>query len=387
MKYSRLLIGAFVVGIASWIVVGEQVSQVSANAYINAQIVTVRSDRAGKISLPPRTLGSSVLMGETLAKVVNLSVDSSRLNDLELERAHKAAEVASMSRRLEVHKEVLAGLRNRSSMFRAFRVEEARIRLTRAQRRLAVLQERNSLQSQGPEAAAWVVEPFAREPDSYELALEHAHEEVEISEIVLEAAERGVFLGDGYNDAPSAEQHATKLSSEIQLQAATLQQLEAQYEALVERLGLEKLRVEELQVDLIRAPASGTIWELIATNEVRVERGDPILRIVDCSSTIVSLSVSEMTYNSLKIGDDASFRFNNDRRVFKGTITRLSGSGAKKIYDTLAVVPGLRHLERFDVTVSVPELASEPELACAIGRTGRVFFEPRPLDIIRKFLR
>jgi hypothetical protein len=47
------------------------------------------------------------------------------------------------------------------------------------------------------------------------------------------------------------------------------------------------------------------------------------------------------------------------------------------------VAPSARHLERFDVAVAVPGLQEDPELACAIGRTGRVFFDARPLDWLR----
>lgn len=39
--------------------------------------------------------------------------------------------------------------------------------------------------------------------------------------------------------------------------------------------------------------------------------------------------------------------------------------------------------ERYDVTLSVPGLRDDPEFNCAIGRTGRVVFDVRPLDWIR----
>ena len=202
-------------------------------------------------------------------------------------------------------------------------------------------------------------------------------------ENTLAAAESGVFLGDGYNDSPNAEQYFSELGVELQNRIAALRQAKNQLEALNKRLAHERLRVEKLQSGELRAPVSGMYWDVIAADQVHVQRGDPILRLVDCGTTIVSLSVSEMVYNSLELGGEASFRFMNGSRVFKGTVTRLAGSGAIKIYDSLAVVPGMRHLERFDVTVTIPELLEDLKLACAIGRTGRVFFEGRPLDSIR----
>ena len=64
-------------------------------------------------------------------------------------------------------------------------------------------------------------------------------------------------------------------------------------------------------------------------------------------------------------------------------LARLAGSGAETVYRNLAVAPSQRHLQRYDVAVDVPGLAEDAGLACAIGRTGRVFFAARPLDWLR----
>ncbi|MHB0951186.1 MAG: hypothetical protein ACYC10_04590 [Allorhizobium sp.] len=65
----------------------------------------------------------------------------------------------------------------------------------------------------------------------------------------------------------------------------------------------------------------------------------------------------------------------------------MAGSGAQNVYQNLAVGPSQEHLGRYDVALSVPGLLGDDKLRCGIGRTGRVFFEPRPLDWLRKFWR
>ena len=75
---------------------------------------------------------------------------------------------------------------------------------------------------------------------------------------------------------------------------------------------------------------------------------------------------------------------NGSDRLLPGLVTRVAGSGASTVYQNLAIAPSERHLERFDVTLDVPALRQEPELRCLIGRTGRVFFEARPLDWLRQ---
>jgi hypothetical protein len=62
----------------------------------------------------------------------------------------------------------------------------------------------------------------------------------------------------------------------------------------------------------------------------------------------------------------------------------LAGSGAETIYRNLAIAPSRQHLERYDVTLLSPALR-DSDVGCAIGRTGRVFFDARPLDFVRRF--
>jgi len=127
----------------------------------------------------------------------------------------------------------------------------------------------------------------------------------------------------------------------------------------------------------------GLIWEVLAADGEQIQRGDPVLHLVDCSSTMVSLSVSESVYNTLEPGQVAGFRATGASRVLDATVSRLAGAGAATVYRSLAVAPSQKHLERYDVTLLVNGLRDLPELSCAIGRTGRVFFDRRPLDLLR----
>ncbi|WP_354267247.1 hypothetical protein [Bradyrhizobium elkanii] len=101
---------------------------------------------------------------------------------------------------------------------------------------------------------------------------------------------------------------------------------------------------------------------------------------------MVTAGVSESLYDGLSVGTAVQFRLFRDDRVFNGTITRLGGSGAASLYTNLAVGPSAQHLQRFDVTVTVPDLAGEADLSCAIGRTGRVIFTAGPIAQFRRFM-
>ena len=385
MKYTRLLVGLLVILVALWVIVGEQVAGVSSDAFVNAPVVTIRSDVAGTVALSARALGSKVSKGEVLGAVTDPLVDNIRLSDLMLESDLAAAEAARLEAVIGANRAMQEALAMRQASFLAHRLEELKARLDHARNRLRILE------GTAPDATAQAladavsesVDRERAEPLLSDLALDHARERVAVLETALDAARQGVFLGDGYNDAPFSEQRSLALAGEIAAQEAALAEARARISALGARLSREKVRVNGLTGGEFRAPVDGLYWEVMQADGVTAQRGDPLVRIVDCTGVIVSLSVSENVYNSLRLGQSAEFRLAGQSRVFDATVSRLAGSGAATIYQTLAVAPSARHLQRFDVTLSVPALASDPDLSCAIGRTGRVFFDRRPLDWLR----
>ncbi|MGR3272502.1 HlyD family efflux transporter periplasmic adaptor subunit [Thalassococcus profundi] len=386
MKYSRLLIGFIAIALALWIIIGEQMSGASANAFVNARLVTVRSEVAGTVEMPVRSLGSRIGEGERVATITDPLVDRVRLNDLVMERSFLSSEALRLEAYQKSTNEILQSLEARSERYTENRLEDLRIRLEHARARLSLLEEQGA--GDATPATTDAVNPdngrLPGEPQLPALALDYARERVEVLEIALRAAESGVFLGDGYNDAPNAEQRAVELRSEVAATEAAIADVERRKTAVDERVGRERQRVNGLTGGDILAPVTGLFWEVMAADGEHLERGDPVLKMVDCGSLMVNLSVSEGIYNTLEVGQTAEFRPLGGSDVFDGTVTRLAGAGAATIYRNLAVAPSQQHLERYDVTLLVPGLKDDPELSCAIGRTGRVFFDRRPLDWLRR---
>lgn len=370
MRFTRLIIGALIIIVAVFILVGEQLAGTSADAVINARVTTVRAPIAGEISLQPRTLGSTVSRGESLGSIRDTLADAVRLEDLQRERATAAADFARFQLEIAALEQSLESLAARQREYQQERVAqlEAELTITRLEAQLTGPADTDHTDTQTV------------------LGLQRAiaDERVRIAEIALEAARQGRFLGDGFNDAPFSEQQIVQRELRLAEANAAAEQHSSILDAIDARLGTERLRVNRLDSRQLLSLANGRLWELLADDGETVQRGQDILRIVNCDAPLVTLSVTEFVYNRLAIGDPASFRMTGDGRTFDGTITRLAGSGAATIYRNLAIAPSQRHLERFDVTLLVPGLREEPELGCAIGRTGRVFFEARPLDFLRR---
>ncbi len=321
-------------------------SGASADAVINARLTTVRAPIAGRVSIERRSLGTHIAQGEPIGSIVDPIVDDIRLNDLLLEQALAKAELGRQRAVIGALKTSIEELSTRATAYRRQRVRQ--------------LEARSAFGESGASSAA--------------------------GEIELESARQGIFLGDGYNDAPFSGQRLVDLDLRLEEMRASLKAQEARIMALDDRVKSERLRVNKLAAHQLASNARGIVWEAPAGNGEIVQRGQDLIRLVDCGSSIVTLSVTEGVYNRLRLGDGGTFRLDTDGRTFQGSVTRLAGSGAATIYRNLAIAPSEKHLERYDVTLLSQSLR-DSDVGCAIGRTGRVFFEARPLDFLRRLWR
>lgn len=373
MRITRLVIGALIVAVALWIIVGEQMAGASANAVVNARLSTLRTPIAGEVEMPDRALGAATSEGEVLATVVDPLADAVRLEDLQMERNFAFAEVARLEALVADTRGTMAVLERRGDRFAERQIAELELRLSHARDRLRLLGVNDERAE--PE------ETLAGDPSSLEQS--RAREEVDVLENALAAARAGVFIGDGYNDAPNSQQRLVELETLLAELQADLRAAQSRVAALGARVEAEQVAVNRLAAAEIRSTVDGQVWDVLAADGERLQRGEPVLRLVDCGSLVVTLSVTETVYNRLRIGDAAEFRLAGSGEVYPGTVTRLAGSGAATVYRNLAVAPSRQHLERYDVALLVPGLRADPDLQCPVGRTGRAFFERRPLDWLR----
>lgn len=397
MRLARLTIGIILVGLALFVIIGEHLAGASADAVINARLTTARAPIAGLLTFDTPVLGARVRAGQTLGFIDDDLANNSRLSDLIDERARAEAERARLEGALGAVREAIAKLEERAGLYRSQRLEQMKAELAaskaaeeawQAQIRLYqnMLDRATRLTTTGAERMSELEQAESRLRVA-ERELERAQAQTAAVEVSLRAAERGVFLGDGYNDAPYSEQRISELRwQESELTTALTAQT-AILTAQRERLNAERLRFARTSHANLTTNVNGILWTMMTTGGERVEQGQDLFQLVDCDSTMVTLSVTESTYNTLKHGQRAQFRPTGETHVFDGTIIRLAGPGAQGVYRNLAVAASPRHLERFDVTLFVPALLNDEELRCAIGRTGRAFFEARPLDWLRQFWR
>jgi hypothetical protein len=138
-------------------------------------------------------------------------------------------------------------------------------------------------------------------------------------------------------------------------------------------LEAEASRYSELSRVALSSPGDVLVWEVLVSPGEEVRKGQDLMRLLDCSGALISVTVRESVFNQLRLGDKAQFRFSGQSARYDGAIVRMSGSAAPP--DNLAIQSAGSSSGGYRIAVSIPDLATKQ---CAVGRTGTVVFNPSP---------
>jgi multidrug resistance efflux pump len=356
----------------------------SVEAVVNARIVSVRAPidgvvGGGKYAV---SLGFIVNYGQQMLAVQNIRADSARLDDIMRTIGRLNDERPALVARLEAARKAFANVKDQVETFRdgrrreldakfreyAANVTAAHAKTSQAEdtaRRFTKLVAQNYV-SQIEFNQAQTNVAVAR---AAEAAAEHQLESVAVER---DAVVKGAFVGDTYNDRPSSVQRAEELVQRISDLEADLGPRDAQAARLAAEAVVEAEKFNGKAEAAVMAPVRGRVFDIMAAPGEEVHRGQDLVRLIDCSETLVTATVSETAYNRLHIGGKARFRLANERVDREGAIVSLAGS-AETISQAMAIQPTSGTKENFRVMVAVPGL--DEAASCNIGRTGRVVFE------------
>jgi multidrug resistance efflux pump len=353
----------------------------SVEAVVNARLVSLRAPIDGKIEdadFAP-TIGAVAPRGRFMLRISNSRADRARLDDLQRLVDQTEGERPATAKRLMRLKELHEQISQQVRAFQAGRIRqlEERTMDLKAQasateaaefEAASTLTRTKSLASSGVQTTVAVgrAERDAKVAAETQKSLNHR---LFASEVELEAARRGEYVGDSYNDRPSSVQHAEELSVRIAEAEAELSSRDQRLARLHVALDAEAVRYSELSNAVLSSPTEALVWEVLVSPGEEVRKGQDLLRLLDCSGALVTVTVRESVFNQLRIGDQAQFRFSGQSGKYNGTIVRMSGSAAPP--DNLAIQPTGLSSGGYRIAVSVPDLASTQ---CGVGRTGTVVF-------------
>jgi len=351
----------------------------STEAVVNARLVSLRAPVDGRIEDFAPTIGTAVSRGRLVLHITNRRADRARLDDLQRMVDQIEGERPAIARRLARLKEIHEQIARQARAFQAGRIQELEERV------LDLKAQVSATEVSEAEAASTLARTRVLAVSGYQttVAVERAERDAKVAahtqkslnhrlfatEVELEAARRGEYVGDSYNDRPSSLQHADELSVRIVEAEAEVSSRDERLAGLRAALNAENTRYSEMSSAVLSSPIDGQVWEVLVAPGEEVRKGQDLLRLLDCSGALVTVTVRESVFNQLHIGDKTQFRFSNQSGRYEGTIVRMSGSAAPP--DNLAIQATGLSSGGYRVAVSVPELASA---RCGVGRTGTVVF-------------
>jgi HlyD family secretion protein len=386
LHVSRLLKSAL--GLALVIGVGWGPAQrlmqtTSVEAVVNARLVTLRAPIDGEVAEAPGTLqvGANLASGATLLRIVNRRADRSRLDDLRRTLEGLREEQLVLNAKIATLRAKHAEFVEQTKSFQQGRIKQLEARAAEIDSEIAgadvkfeeaaeLSQRMSALESKGVQTPV-ARDRARREQEVAVQAIAGAQQRARAVAVELEAARTGTFVGDSYNDRPRSSQQADELQEQLIGLTAELRLRDARAARLETELAEETARFNDLAEAKIVAPANASVWEVLTAPGEEVRRGQDLVRLLDCNTSVVTAAVSESVYNQLRVGARARFRFRDDNKNLEGRVVHLTGVAAAPA--NLAIAPSALMKEAYRVTVAIPGLAASP--ACDLGRTGRVIFE------------
>jgi multidrug resistance efflux pump len=375
-RFAKFTFGAVLLAAAVLTFYQQLVVRVSRDAVINARLAVIRAPIDGVATAAVTTPGSAITAGEAVGRVEDPLADDARLAQLQREVSATELERDSLARRLTDLERARGEAVAQADAYRLGRVRQLELRIEEARANLtaAAAREADAKATVGRGAALHArgfqsdeAQDKARHSQEIEeQGVIAARKRLDTLSVELDAARSGTFLGDSYNDAPSSLQRARELALRITETQNALDEKMRKTEAVQRELLTEQERFAAHSKAVLAAPVQGQLWTLEAAPGEFVRKGQEILTVLDCSTVMVTASVSDRDYNELHLGDPVRFRVSGTDRDYAGRIVKLGSTATFAIpFD-----PGSHQL-----VVAVPQLSASPEDNCAVGRTGEVTFE------------
>lgn len=380
-RAGKVALGLGVVGVFGIVPVRTLLQVSSVEAVVNARVVTLRSPIAGQIvSAPPEPSATAILpRGAAIFDVVDRLADPGRLDELTQRMERLTSHRDATQARLVSSQVARTELARRAEAYRLGRVEHLTANIAELRSEAAVTSARGAEAVADHDRAATLARSGSLSP----VQLNHiarlaviatetttaTQARLRAAEVELASARGGILLAD-VNDLPTSVLRDDELRRQISDLGAELATTEAELGQARQQVARERTRFQGLSSAAISLPVAGRIWEMMVTAGEQVSVGQDLVKVIDCSTSVVTANVTESVYNQLALGSAARFIPADGGPELAGRVVQLSGlatAGAN-----LAIEPAALRKEPYRVAVSLP--ATDGSQGCAVGRTGRVVF-------------
>lgn len=401
----RIGLGVFLLALFGYAMIpGVFFSQASAGR-VNADLVTLRAPIDGQISFGEAKIGARVVRGQALAVLRDPPERDVRLANLQAQSAALTERIGGLEQQIAALDPILQRLGGDSRNFRIAVINsltaqvaeaEARVRQAEANARLLDAQFKR-------------IEPLAEKGYASRADFDRRRAEADVGQADLaaqrktldrvrqerEAADRGIYLTDSYNNAPYSQQRR----DEVELQRLGLAnrktELDAERAQVERQIEAEQRRRQQAGEASITAPVDGLLWRQLESEGATINASAPLLQIADCSRIFFEVLRDRRADETLSIGDSANVEFERNGQMVshKARLVGMRGDqdGDRREFaiSSTGTADQLRWIFAVDFAsgarVGNPQtLVVQPE-ACPIGRVGRLHLSDGLTDrVIRK---
>jgi len=354
----------------------------SAEATVNARLVTLRAPIDGTVAIPAQAkdAGTTIDAGMPLLNIDNPRADRAQLDTLRRQISGLQSERDALTRRKAQLEGMQGKLREQRDAFQTGRVAQLEARTAELTADIAAATAKEAetesalTRATRLKANGWQTDAALDKAErDHKVAVniaESARQKLTGTRIELEAARRGLFVGDSYNDIPRTAQRLDEVTQQVIDLDGEIDEKTLRITQLQSELTKEEQRFTLRSEAKLTAPVPGRIWEVLTSDGEQVSQGQELIRVLDCGGVLVSAAVSEAVYNALKIGQAATFHLRGESEERQGRVAGLHGLAAAPA--NLAIQQTALAREPYHVSVEVPNLATGPD--CHVGRTGKVTF-------------
>jgi len=385
-RLAKIALGVGLVVAFGWAPLRAMLATTSVEAIVNARIETIRAPIEGIVQAPNEKNAnwSSTAAPPNLA-ISNPYADRSRLDELRRDLNKLEAQEESLGTQSQLAQTALDAIGLQAEKYRAGRLKLIDSRLARQTAELqatvaktaqmtASKRRSDHLQQTGFISGA-ESDRVQYEWNAATSAEAAAQKRLEETKVEHDAVADGVFIGDSYNDAPSSIQRETELKMKKGELDAQLAAVRTQIKHLNDQISEEQARVALRSESVVALPSKGRVWEMLVGPGEFVNKGQDLMRVLDCTNPIVSANVAERVYNRLEVGSPATFRPLQDGEAFHGTVINLTGAAGAPA--NFAIAPINLRKSPFYVTIAMDDMGAA---GCSIGRTGTVTFGDSPAE-------
>jgi multidrug resistance efflux pump len=383
----RVVVSLLLIGLSIWAFVPYMVYRVSSSAFVNAELVRITAPITGQVAADLPRKGTFIDRAAVVPLIQSLSPDRRHL--LALDQDYAVATERAALARAQLDEITLRDreLAERTNVFRTASIErlEREIEETRAERAGCLAEARlrhdvgarlDKLIKEGIASANHSADALAAR-ESTAARCQVAEARLSRLEVERGAAQKGVFLRDGENDAPYSQQQRDRLLLRRQeLEAEVLQQT-ARRTQLAGEIAEEKSRVEHASRYDLPLPPRHVVWSVAASPGSAVTEGQSVLDLADCSRRFVVVELPERDFEKIKAGDAADVRLVGGSGWIEGRVQQVRGSAARADERLLAAQVGAPNPGSISVEVVLPSAAVVMDRSnfCDIGRLAEVRFQ------------